>query len=64
MGMGSIEIELLIHEHSHKPITGEVLAIGRQHISSTGDHVLSLLEKYGVDILNPEFETMFWIRIT
>ena len=29
MGMGHIEVELLIHEHKHKPITGEVLAIGR-----------------------------------
>lgn len=56
MGMGHIEVELMIHEHSFRPIEGEVLAIGRQHISPTAEHILDMLRRYNVPVLSSTFE--------
>ncbi len=56
MGMGHIEVELLIHEHAHKPITGEVLAVGRQHISPSPDEILAMMARHGVTPVRTDFE--------
>jgi len=56
MGMGHIEVELLIHEHAHKPIKGEVLAVGRQHIAPNAEEVRDMLDRYGVKRRTTSFE--------
>jgi SAM-dependent methyltransferase len=56
LGLGTIEVEMLIHEHAYRPITGEILAIGRQHISPSGAAVLDRLRAHGVVPRSTKFE--------
>lgn len=56
MGMGHIEVEFLLHEHRFRPITGEVLAIGRQHIGPKGYEVLEMLERYEIPVRSKVFD--------
>lgn len=56
MGMGRIELELLINEHAYRPFTGEILAVGRQHIGPSGPAILDILKRHGVPAINTDFE--------
>ena len=38
-----VEIEQLVHEHAYRPISGEILAIGRQGIAPKGPEILDIL---------------------
>ena len=44
MGMGKHLIEAVIREHSNKPITGDVLLIGRQTTYMSPDRLLVSFE--------------------
>lgn len=56
MGIGRFEFEFLVHEHKYKPITGEVLTIGKQAISVTPDQVREMLRAHGVRQRTDEFD--------
>lgn len=56
MGMGHVEIEFLLHEHAYRPIEGEVLAIGRQHIGLTAVEITNMIERYGIPLRSQNFE--------
>jgi SAM-dependent methyltransferase len=56
MGIGTIETMMLLHEHRFRPITGKVLAIGRQHIGVQPQSILNLLKDYGIQPRSTTFE--------
>jgi hypothetical protein len=50
MGIGADLVEPLIREHLYRPITGDVVTIGRQSIYFTPTDILALLREHGVPI--------------
>lgn len=56
MGLGHIEVNLLIHEHAYRPIEGEVLAIGRQQIGPNANDICGILQRFGVERRTSTFE--------
>jgi hypothetical protein len=48
MGLGLDIIEAIVREHTYKPISGDVLLIGRQSIYLTPDEYLATLRSHGV----------------
>jgi SAM-dependent methyltransferase len=56
MGLGQLEVEFLLNEHRYRPITGDVLAIGRQAIELTPGKTMDLLKLYGIAPLAESFE--------
>lgn len=56
MGIGYHEFAFLLHEHKHKPISGQVLTIGKQAISINPEQIKQLLLEYGVPLKTSSFE--------
>jgi hypothetical protein len=52
LGMGLVRwfIEALAREHNHRPLSGDVLLIGRQTIYLTPEQLLGLYRDYGIDV--------------
>jgi len=50
MGLGYHVVEALIREHNYRPITGNVILIGRQAVYLTPQDILALLREHGVDV--------------
>lgn len=48
MGMGRHLIEAVIREHLHRPITGDVLLIGRQTTYASPDELIKIIGEYGI----------------
>jgi hypothetical protein len=48
MGIGADLVEPLIREHVYKPITGDVLTIGRQSVYFTPTDILTPLGEHGI----------------
>jgi hypothetical protein len=49
MGFGALLAEGLIREDMFRPITGDVVTMGRQTIYLTRGHILELMQQHGVD---------------
>jgi hypothetical protein len=49
MGLTLRFIDSLLREHSHRPVTGDVVLIGRQTVYLTPAEVLSLMSQHGID---------------
>lgn len=58
MGMGRVAVEAIIREHQYKPITGDVLMIGRQTVYFTPDELLLLLSENGLPTTSLRPETI------
>jgi hypothetical protein len=56
MGLGQLEVEFLLHEHKHRPITGRVLTIGKPSIALSAAKMSSLLDSYGIAQRSSAFE--------
>jgi len=56
MGLGQLEVEFLLHEHRHRPITGRVLTIGKPSIALSPAKMSSLLDSYGIAQRHSAFE--------
>lgn len=52
MGLGPL-VDVILREHTHKPLHGDALFIGRQTVSLTGDEALAKLQSYGICPANP-----------
>ena len=50
MGMGRHLIEAVIREHLHKPITGDVLLIGRQTTYASPDILIKIINECGIKV--------------
>ena len=50
MGMGKHLIEAVVREHLHKPITGDVLLIGRQTVYLSPDELVRTIREHGVSL--------------
>ena len=50
MGMGKHLIEAVVREHCHKPITGDVLLIGRQTVYLSPDELVRTIREHGVSL--------------
>lgn len=48
MGFSCGAVELIIQEHLHKPLTGDILLIGRQNTDIPPQAMLNLLDLYGI----------------
>ena len=48
MGIGRVAVEAIIREHQYRPITGDVLMIGRQTVYFTPNELLLLLSENGL----------------
>lgn len=48
MGIGVLELQFLLHEHKHKPFTGEILSIGRQATALTEKLTARFMKEYDV----------------
>jgi SAM-dependent methyltransferase len=54
MGLGPPLIDVILREHMHKPLHGDVLFIGRQTVSLTRNGALAKLKSYGIrPAINP-----------
>jgi hypothetical protein len=49
MGIGHHVVEALIRERQHRPITGDVVLIGRQTVYFTPESILALLKEHRID---------------
>lgn len=47
MGLSGTAAEMLVHEHSFKPIEGDVLLIGRQNVDILPEEMTALMAVYG-----------------
>jgi hypothetical protein len=50
MGLTAPIIETLAREHKYRPLTGDVLLIGRQAIYLTAEQLLVLYRDFGIDV--------------
>lgn len=50
MGIGANLVVAMIREHAFRPITGDVLFIGRQTVYFNRDEILTILEEHGRDV--------------
>lgn len=49
MGIGIDMMEMILREHTYKPIKGDVLMIGRQTVYLTPDELLTTLDAFGIE---------------
>jgi len=47
MGLGPL-VDVILREHTHKPLHGDALFIGRQTVSLTRDEAIAKLQSYGI----------------
>jgi len=52
MGILNIGVELLLHEHKHKKIAGNLLSIGKQLNTLSYNDLKPILDKYQIDKIN------------
>ena len=50
MGMGRHLIEAVIREHLNRPITGDVLLIGRQTTYSSPEELIQVINEFGIKV--------------
>jgi hypothetical protein len=55
MGISIETLQFLLHEHRYKPITGDLLTIGKQAIPIPPETLISLIEQYGLPVRSREF---------
>jgi SAM-dependent methyltransferase len=56
MGLGASTVEAIVREHSHKPIQGNVLTIGRQTIYLSPQQYVGILREHGVTPTKDQLE--------
>ena len=52
MGVLRQVLDAMLHENTHKPITGEFLSVGKQTINVKEDDIARLFNKYNVPAAN------------
>src|SRR5262245_45050206 len=50
MGLVFPVVDTLLREHTYKPLTGDILLIGRQTVYFTPRDILALLREHGIDV--------------
>lgn len=50
MGLGRHMVEAIIREHRYRPITGDVMTVGRQTVYYTPEQLLDLLRNHGMPL--------------
>ena len=53
MGIAPYIAEAIVREHKHRPITGDVLLLGRQTFSFTPEDAVGMLRSNGIEPANP-----------
>ncbi len=56
MGISIYALHFLLHEHAYRPISGNLLTIGKQGVPLDANVVLSTIESFGITPKNKEFE--------
>ena len=56
MGIGFHALQLMLHEHRYKAITGDVLTIGRQAVPLSPAVVTGMIQQFGLPIRSGDFE--------
>jgi hypothetical protein len=56
MGIGPLEFEFMLWEHKYRPITGEVLTIGKPAVALSSQGVADVLSFCGVPQISSDLE--------
>ena len=58
MGLGRDIVNAIVREHTYKPISGEVLLIGRQTVNLNPFQALKLVASHGIDVSGAKAENL------